>query len=402
MTLGVGGSTFAVELDRLRQLVGEIPTISHDEYRKRIKAAQAKMKEKGIEALFLDASKNLSYFTGMSISVTERLHGALLPADGEIAYLSPTFEIPKTREMLILEGDVRGWEEHEDPTALALDMLAGMGISQGAIGLDPQTRFFTVEGFRRGGNRYDFVNGSVITAACRSRKSDSEIAIIKYLNDITLEVHRSVAAVLYDGMSARQLRAFAVEAFAVFGAVLPGGLFLFGPGTAYPHGVPYDQKLSEGEMVLVDMSCELGGYRSDITRSYVFGTPTERQRFLWSVEQEAQATAFSAAKLGVPIEEIDYAARRVLGKAGFSSDYATPGLPHRTGHGIGMDVHEEEYIVRGNRTALAAGMCFTIEPTICIYDECGIRLEDCAYAAEDGVHWFTEPAKFMDNPFNLS
>jgi Xaa-Pro dipeptidase len=303
--------------------------------------------------------------------------------------------------MMQLGSEIRGWEEHEDPAALLLDMLADKGITNGAVALDPQTRFFTFDGLRRAGNRYDFVNGKKVTAGCRARKSAQEIAIMQYANEITVEVHRSVAAVLHEGMTSRELRDFAVSALQIFGGVLPGGLFLFGPATAYPHGVPYVQTLAEGDMVLVDMSCELGGYRSDITRSYVYGSPNERQRFLWIVEQEAQKAAFEAAKPGTAIEEIDYAARRVLAKAGFSSDYATPGLPHRVGHGIGMEVHEEEYIVRGNRTGLAEGMCFTIEPTISIYGECGVRLEDCAYMTADGAHWFTEPAKSVDDPFGL-
>lgn len=402
MTIGVGGSTPAAEIARLRELVRPVEPIGTAELQARVSRAQQLMKEQGVAALYLDTSANLAYFTGIDLKPTERLHGAILPAEGEITYVAPMFEVPKTRELVKFGTDIRGWEEHEDPAVLILDVLASRGIEAGSIALDPQTRFFTSSSLLRAGNRYDFINGSQVTAACRARKSAHEIALMQYANDVTLAVHRSAAAVLHEGMSSLELRGFATQAFQLFGAVMPGGLFLFGPATAYPHGVPYVQTLAEGDMVLVDISCELAGYRSDITRSYVFGEPSERQRFLWNTEHDAQQAAFDAARLGGPLEEIDHAARRVLSAAGFSADYETPGLPHRTGHGIGMEVHEEEYIVRGNKTPLAEGMCFTIEPTLCIYGECGVRLEDCVYATDTGPRWFTTPALSVDDPFGLA
>ena len=177
---------------------------------------------------------------------------------------------------------------------------------------------------------------------------------------------------------------------------------LFGEPTAYPHGVPYPQTLKSGDMVLVDIGATLHGYQSDLTRSYVFGEPSARQREVWNVEKRATEAAFAAARLGATCESVDRAARDVIEQAGFGKNYAVPGLPHRTGHGLGLDVHEEPYIVRGDRTPLAPGMCFSNEPMICIYGEFGVRLEDHIYMAEDGAHWFTPPSPSIDDPFGVA
>jgi Xaa-Pro dipeptidase len=154
-------------------------------------------------------------------------------------------------------------------------------------------------------------------------------------------------------------------------------------------------------MVLIDTGAPVDGYLSDITRSYVFGTPTKRQRDVWNLEKAAQAAAFAAAKPGNKCEDIDAAARSVIAGGGFGPGYATPGLPHRTGHGIGLDVHEWPYLVKGDKTVLRPGMTFSNEPTICIYGEFGIRLEDHMVITETGARWFTQPAHTVDDPFGV-
>jgi Xaa-Pro dipeptidase len=163
--------------------------------------------------------------------------------------------------------------------------------------------------------------------------------------------------------------------------------------------VPYAQTLRQGDMVLIDLGGFVHGYRSDITRTFVFGEPSPRQREIWNLEKAAQRAGFEAARVGAPCEAVDAGARGVIEAAGFGPGYKVPGLPHRTGHGIGLDVHEEAYMVRGNKTPLAPGMCFSIEPMICIYGEFGVRLEDIAYLTDDGARWFTAPCHSVDDPF---
>ncbi len=399
MVLGVGGSSFEAELARMQPMTGHFEPISTEEYAQRIARAQALMREQGIDALYLDTSTNLRYFTGVELKLTERLHGAIIPAEGAVAYLSPAFEEPKTRTLLRFGDDIRVWEEHEDPTALAIETVRSKGYESGTVAIDPATPFFTADGMRRAGNRFSFTNGSSITAACRQVKSPAEIALMQSAMNITLEVQRAAARALKPGTTTPEVQAFLDAAHRKLGGQPASRAVQFGEATAYPHGVPYPQTLEDGDMVLIDTGCFVEGYRSDITRTYVFGNPTARQREIWELEQRAQCAAFEAAVLGAPCEAVDAAARRVIEQAGFGPGYAVPGLPHRTGHGIGMDVHEEAYMVRGNRTPIVAGMCFSDEPGICIYGEFGVRLEDAIYMTEAGAHWFTQPCHSCDDPF---
>ncbi len=399
MTIGVGGSSFEAELAKLKPMTDGIEPIAVGEFRQRIAKAQTLMREQGLQALYLDTSTSLAYFTGIQLGPSERLHGAVIPVEGEIAYLSPAFEEPKTREYMKFGDDVRCWEEHEDPTELVVETIRSMGYESGQVALDPQTPFFIVDGLRKAGNRFAFTQGSAITATCRQLKSAAEIALIQRAMDITMEVHRAAARALQVGVTTAQVKEFLGQAHRKLGMTASFGAAQFGEATAYPHGVPYEQTLQDGDMVLIDMGTKVGGYCSDITRTYVFGEPTQRQREIWNLEKKAQLAGFAAAQPGAPCENVDVAARGVIEAAGYGPGYKVPGLPHRTGHGLGLDIHEEAYMVKGNKTPLQPGMCFSIEPMMCIYGEFGVRLEDIAYMTEDGARWFTQPAHTVDDPF---
>ncbi|HVY74506.1 MAG TPA: M24 family metallopeptidase, partial [Puia sp.] len=159
-------------------------------------------------------------------------------------------------------------------------------------------------------------------------------------------------------------------------------------------------RLKKGDIVLMDCGCLVEGYNSDITRTIVFGDePTKRQAEIWLLEKAAQAAGFAAAKPRTPCEAVDAAARKVITDAGFGPGYKLPGLPHRTGHGIGMDGHEWGNMVKGNKQLLEPGMCFSIEPTIAIVGEFGVRLEDCVYMTEEGPKWFSQPSTSIHEPF---
>ena len=399
MVTGVGGSTFSAELERMSDTTAGVAPIATAEFLGRVVAAQRLMREQGIDALYLDTSTNLRYFTGIQLGLTERLHGAVIPAEGEIVYLSPTFEEPKTRELIRFGGDVRCWEEDEDPTALVIDTVRSLGRDSGTIAIDPLTPFFTVDGLRKAGNSFGFVNGAAVTGVCRRIKSAAEIGLMQVAMNITLAVQKAAARCMAPGLTTPEVQAFLDAAHKKLGGQPASRAVQFGEATAYPHGVPYPQTLAEGDMVLIDTGCHVHGYRSDITRTYVFGDPTPRQREIWNLEQRAQRAGFEAARIGAPCEAVDHASRGVIAAAGFSPDYATPGLPHRTGHGIGMDVHEEAFMVRGNKTPIVAGMCFSVEPTICIYGEFGVRLEDIIFMTDSGPRWFTPPCLSVDDPF---
>ena len=230
-------------------------------------------------------------------------------------------------------------------------------------------------------------------------KSPAEIALMQRANDMTIAAYRAGLATLRADMTQGDLRDNILAAFRAVGGDGGSVSASFGQYSAFPHGSITPQKLREGDVVQIDGGCNVDGYQSDITRTTVFGRPTQRQIDVWNLEKRAQAAAFAAAKPGAPCEAVDAAARKVITDAGFGPGYKVPGLPHRTGHGIGLDGHEWTNFVRGNKTPLAPGMCFSDEPMIAIPGEFGIRLEDCVYFDDSGAHFFTKQSLAIDKPF---
>jgi len=217
-------------------------------------------------------------------------------------------------------------------------------------------------------------------------------------NDLTIIAYRATIDSAREGMTQDEFSGNCAAAFRALG--VQGGIFCsFGKYTAFPHGSSTPQKLKSGDVVLMDGGCSVEGYQSDITRTFVFGKPTQRQRDIWNLERKSQDAGLAAAKVGAPCEAVDAAARKVITDAGFGPDYKVPGLPHRTGHGIGLDGHEWTNFVRGNKTPIQPGMCFSDEPTVVIYGEFGIRLEDCLYITPDGPKFFTKQSASIDEPF---
>ena len=404
MTIGVGGSNAAKELAQINSTRDRAKPISLDEYHQRLAKAREMMRAAGIDALYLDATTSLRYFTGMKSYQSERLHGAIISQSGELIYVCPVFEEAKTRTEMIVDGDFALWQEHEDPTALVANRaLSCAGGNACTLAIDAQTPFFTASRLQQADAKLTVVNGESLIASCRRVKSKGEIALLTQAKAITMGIQQQVARILLEGIDTRDVQTFLDDAHIAAG--MDGRstfkIVLFGEPTAYPHGVPYPQTLKAGDMVLIDTGATLHGYNSDITRSYVFGDADARQREIWDLEKAAQLAAFDAAQIGAPCEAPDLAARQVIAAAGFGPDYQVPGLPHRTGHGVGLDVHEHPYIVKGNDLALEPGMCFSIEPMICSYGEFGVRLEDHAYIADDGPRWFTLPSASVDDPFGV-
>jgi Xaa-Pro dipeptidase len=401
LTIGVGGSTPAKELADLDDMTMDITPIALPEYEARIREAQRLMREKDIAGIYVNAGTSLYYFTGTRWGASERMVGAIIPASGQLEYIAPAFEEATLVEYMTITGRVNCWEEDESPYALMGSALARMGLKEGTIGIDEAAPFFISDGIRQSNPQYQFRNAAEVTASCRMIKSSTELALMQRAKNITLEVHKCAARILAPGVTTTEVETFIHAAHKAAGASA-GSYFcivLFGEATAYPHGVKDPQVLQDNDMVLIDTGCQLEGYISDITRSYVYGEISDRQRQIWNLEKEAQAAAFAAAKIGQPCSAVDTAARKALEAQGLGPGYNIPGLPHRTGHGIGLDIHEWPYLVKNETTKLAPGMCFSNEPMICIPGEFGIRHEDHFYMTESGPKWFTEPAYSVDDPF---
>ncbi len=389
----IGGSTAAAELAALKPWPNPAPPITRDERMARIAKAQGRMTT---DAMIVGAGASLRYFAGVGWNATERMVAMLLPKSGPPMMICPRFEEGSLVASLGIEAPLKLWEEHENPAAKVAEALAEWGAT--SLAIDPALAFAMFDALRLTAPDVAMPNAAPVIDGCRAIKSSAELALMSQAKAMTLEVHRRAARILAPGITTGEVRRFIDQAHRALGAD-DGSSFCavqFGEASAYPHGLPGEQALATDELVLIDTGCRVQGYNSDITRTYVFGQPSQEHRRVWDVEKRAQAAAFAAVKPGVPCEEIDAVARRVLASEGFSADYDLPGLPHRTGHGIGLSIHEAPYLVRGDKTPLQPGMCFSNEPMIVIEGQFGIRLEDHFHVTEDGATWFTPPQPAID------
>jgi Xaa-Pro dipeptidase len=351
-----------------------VQPITTEERRARIEKARRLMHENRIDAVLMEGGSSSLYFTGARTDAV-----LMLPLRGEITWLSHV-------------GD------DEAKYGAIASALKDRGVATGRVGVEERVRFDVVDGVSKLAPALEFTSADPVTAGCRMIKSPAEIALMQRANDITIAAYKAALASLREGMTQRELSANIGAAYQALG-VSGEAMASFGEYTAYPHGSIEPQKLREGDFVLIDDGCRVEGYQSDITRTVIFGKPTDRQRQIWALERKAQDAALAAAKPGATCESVDAAARKVITDAGFGPGYKVPGLPHRTGHGIGLDGHEWTYLVRGNKTRLQPGMCFSDEPMIAIYGEFGVRLEDCMYITEDGARTFSKQSPAIDQPF---
>lgn len=402
MTLGIGGKTCQQALSDLENMTTDVEPVPRSEFRMRLTKLQRLLQYNQAQAAYLHAGTNLYYFTGLRWSPSERMVAAIVPAEGPIRYVAPRFELDTLRDYWQLEAPISAWEEHENPYHLVHAFLREQrDVKPGKVLIDPATPYFVFSGLRHACAEHEFECAQPLTQACRSIKSATEIALLQRAHEMTLEVQRAVASMLRPGITSEEVIQFIDDAHRRVGAAA-GSYFcivLFGVATSFPHGVKDSQILRENDWVLIDTGCQLQGYNSDITRSYCFGQPTAKQRSAWGHEKAAQLAGFAAATIGATCEACDAAARASLVANGYGPDYALPGLPHRTGHGCGLDIHESPNLVRGEQTRLEAGMVFSCEPMLVLPGELGVRLEDHFYMTESGPVWFTPPSKSIDDPF---
>jgi Xaa-Pro dipeptidase len=374
---------------------GALP-ISVDERKARIARAQRLMAENGLDAIVMASGSSLHYFTGATWGLSERLFGAVLTRQGDPAWVTPAFEKLRASEQIKIGGDVRAWEEHESPYALVAGILADRRVASGRVGIEETMPFVFSNGIAQAAPAARLESATPVTAGCRMIKDAHEIALLRRACEITMHAHRAVFASLRVGMTQEQVAGLCAEAHRRLG-IRGGVLVLFGADAAFPHGTTAPKPLAAGDVVLLDGGGKLHGYQSDISRTMVFGAPpTERQRTIWQTVRRAQDAAFAAAKPGVPCEDVDQAARRVVEEAGFGRGYER--FTHRLGHGIGLDGHEWTNFVRGNTTRLRPGMCFSNEPGIYIPGELGVRHEDIIVITETGAENMTRWSGTPEDP----
>jgi Xaa-Pro dipeptidase len=391
------GSADAPDVAGLKRMTGDVKPIGRAEYLARLQQARALMAKHGIGALLVEPGSSLVYFTGIHWWRSERLTAAVIPREGDPVIVTPHFEEPSVRESLEIPAEVRVWNEHDDPMATVAGILRDRKVSA-PVGVEETVRFFAVDGLRKVMPRVEITAGAPVVRGCRMVKSPAELALMQKANDITLAAFRFAHQNIKAGMSPQDVDALIAAAHRAYGGDYDGGLVLLGEASAYPHGSHKPQRVREGEVVLLDCGCDVQGYKSDISRTFVFGQPTPEQRKVWQQMREGQQIAIETARVGVACGAVDDAVRARYEKWGYGPGYKLPGLSHRTGHGIGMDGHEPVNLVHGEATPLAAGMCFSNEPGIYLPGKFGIRLEDCFHMGEEKPIWFTEPPPSIDKP----
>lgn len=402
--LGVGsarGSESAVHLPAaiktLQPVASQAVPITVAEREARVRKAQRLMAEHKMDAVFIGGGTSLNYFTGINWWVSERTTGMLLPKSGDPVFITPAFERERTLQQITFgKKDVRTWQENESPYQLMAGVLAEWHMSTGALGIEETLRSVTQLGIAEAAPHVTLVSATPVTAGCRSIKSAAELALMQLANDATLAVYHAVWKSLEPGMTQDQISALVDAGYARQG--VRGEVSInVGEFTASPHGSPVPQHISEGTVIMLDDGCKVGGYQSDITRTFVLGKATDKMKRVFDIVRKAQQAALKAAHPGATMESVDAAARKVIVDAGYGPGYTY--FSHRLGHGIGMDMHEWYYLVQGNTRRLESGMTFSDEPGIYIPGEFGVRLEDDMHITDEGARWFTPQSASIERPF---
>jgi Xaa-Pro dipeptidase len=372
-----------------------VKPITEPEREERREKARRLMVENKLDAILLEGGTSMHYFSGVSWGRSERLFVLILPSKGEAFYIAPKFEEGRAKEQ-VKEAKLYTWEENESPFDLIAQILKEHGLSHAHIGIEESTRYFVTDNLHKAIPGLSLESATPVTAGCRSIKSPHEMELMQAANDITAKVFSESLGLLKEGMTEREFGKILSQRFSEAGA--PGGaLVLFGEATAYPHGLVKENKLKEGDLVLIDGGCTVEGYESDITRTTVYGNPTDKMKQVWELVRRAQDAGLKAAKPGIPAEDIDAAARKVICNAGYGPGYTY--FTHRLGHGIGLDGHEWYYLVGGNKHAVQSGNLFSNEPGIYIPGSFGIRLEDELFITPDGSRLLLPPAESFSQLF---
>ncbi len=371
----------------------------------RLERARTLLAQHRIDALVLCTGASLTYFTGLHWEQSERLFAWVLQRRGEPFIICPAFEEGRVQERISAHPPtlpsasntrVQTWNEDDDPYALLARTLQQSGLASGRIGVEERTQFAFADGIAHAAPGLTVVSAVAVTAGCRAIKSTAELALMQLANNITLNVYEAAWKSIRPGMTNRRVSDLIALAYERTG--FPGDASCeVGPFSALPHGSLHPQTIREGEVILLDDGCSVEGYQSDISRAFVLGKATDKQKKVFSIVHRAQAAALAAAHPGVPCHAIDDAARKVVEDSGYGPGYKF--FSHRVGHGIGMDGHEWPYLVRGNNQPLEPGMCFSDEPGIYIPNEFGIRLEDDWHVTETEGKLFTPQSPSLEQPF---
>jgi len=367
------------------------PTFSPAVFTARIEKARGAVAAAKLDLLIATPSTNYEYLTGYNPGRSERLIALFLPLKGEPIIVCPAFEVERLKRHSV-PADLRPWEEQQNPFDLARDIGRALKPQhrRGQVGVEPTTAYETVRRFADAMDSWEFQSTAPLFRDLRIIKAPEEVVMIRRAVAIIEDAIAATFAQLAVGMTERDVATLLSNEVAKRGST-GGGLVQFATSSALPHGGPAAAALARETVVLIDAGARVSGYTSDISRTIWWGdTPSDEFKKVFNTVHDAQTAAMQLGKpLVTHCQEMDRAARQVITAAGFG-----PFFTHRLGHGLGMDGHEDPYLVEGNETRLESGMVFTIEPGIYQLGKFGVRIEDDCVLTDAGVEVLSRrPAK---------
>lgn len=357
-------------------------TTDNDVFARRIQRAKAEMERQGVDFLFVTPSSDLIYLLGYPAHSSERMTLLGIPRDGEPFVVVPTLEATRldNRKDIV---DIHAWNETEAPSELTARLVEG--AKGGSIGISDQTWSVFLIRLQEAMPDARFVSGTPIIRELRMVKDQQEIEHLRYVaakTDAAWE--RFVETASLAGRTEQDVASELAKRIEEQGLPRPGFLIVAsGPASASPHHMTSDRVIQEGDAIVFDFGSQHEHYWSDITRTVHVGEPSDEFRKVYDTVLQANEAAKEAVRPGVSCEAIDRAARDVIEQAGYGEYFI-----HRVGHGLGLDGHEEPYMVGGNDLPLRPGMVFSDEPGIYIPGKFGVRIEDILVCTEDGYESF--------------
>lgn len=342
----------------------------------------------GVDCIALVPGPNMVYLTGLHFHLSERPVMAFFPASGQPALLAPAFEAIKTEHApQPIDWRLFTYTDEDGPDAACARACAALGLSGKRLAVERLTmRVLELEMVRRDAPGVQVVAAEPLLAALRMVKDADELALMRQAAAMAEEALAHALKTVCPGMTEQEIAAdLTVNLLQGGSGVLPfRPIVQSGPNSASPHAGPSSRRLERGDLLLIDFGATAGGYASDITRTFAVGELGPELAQVHEIVQAANAAGRAAAGPGVPCQEVDRAARRVIEEAGYG-----PYFIHRTGHGLGLEGHEPPYIVEGNARRLEVGMTFTVEPGIYLPGRGGVRVEDDVVITGDGCESLT-------------
>jgi Xaa-Pro dipeptidase len=355
----------------------------------RLSKLSAALQASGVDALALNAGPSLVYLTGLHFHLSERPVVALFTADHEPTIILPELEMLKVTD---LPYEIKAFTYGENPAdweGVFRKAVIALNLDGKRIGVEPrQMRLLEFRYVMSGATEADFPDASDVVSSLRVRKEAQEVAAIRKAVKVAQSALEATIPLIKVGMTEKELASELVVQLLRHGSQseMPfAPIVSAGPNSANPHALPSDRKIQPGDLLVVDWGAAVDGYISDLTRTLAVGEVEVEYREIHQIVLEANAAGQAAGKPGVPCANIDIAARTVIEKAGYGRYFT-----HRTGHGIGMEGHEDPYMRGDNMQVLEPGMAYTVEPGIYLPERNGVRIEDNMVITETGAECLSD------------